>query len=55
MNHFNSTLDKGEFLKNVQNAREERAHEKKKEHSAVILQAHIRGWLNRRRYRQTIL
>ncbi|XP_018332140.1 ubiquitin-protein ligase E3B isoform X2 [Agrilus planipennis] len=46
---------KTSFLEQTKAAREERALEKKKEQSAVLLQAHIRGWLARIKFTNYIL
>ena len=46
---------KGSFLEQTKAAREERAQEKKKEWAASIIQAHIRGWLARKKFCRRIL
>lgn len=46
---------KGTFLEQTKAAREERALEKKRENAAIIIQAHIRGWLARCQFRYLIL
>jgi ubiquitin-protein ligase E3 B len=53
---FNKTEStKGSFLKQAKAAREERAHEKKREWAATFIQAHVRGWLARRKFSGRIL
>lgn len=53
---FNKTEStKGSFLEQTKAAREERAHEKKREWAATIIQAHVRGWLARRKFSGRIL
>ncbi|CAH0406320.1 unnamed protein product [Chilo suppressalis] len=53
---FSKTLtSKDSFLEQTKAAREERALEKKREQSAVKIQALIRGWLARRRFISRIL
>lgn len=46
---------KGSFLEQTKAAREERAQEKKREWAATIIQAHIRGWLARKKFSVCIL
>lgn len=43
------------FLDKTKAAREERALEKKKDTSVVIIQATIRGWLSRKKHERLIL
>ncbi|KAJ0180720.1 hypothetical protein K1T71_004124 [Dendrolimus kikuchii] len=50
-----SQTSKDTFLEQTKAAREERALEKKREHSAVQIQANVRGWLARRRFLKRIL
>lgn len=51
-----STLDKKEeFLHSIKVAREERAFEKRRENCATLIQAHVRGWLARVKFRKLIL
>lgn len=53
---FNKTeSSKCSFLEQTKAAREERAQEKKKESAAISIQAHVRGWLARRRFSKRIL
>jgi ubiquitin-protein ligase E3 B len=46
---------KGSFLQQKKAAREDRAHEKRREAAATLIQAHIRAWLARARFAQRIL
>jgi ubiquitin-protein ligase E3 B len=46
---------KGSFLEQTKAAREERAQEKKRERAATVIQAHIRGWLARKKFSLCIL
>ncbi|XP_011307352.1 ubiquitin-protein ligase E3B [Fopius arisanus] len=46
---------KGSFLQQTKAAREERAHEKRREAAVVTIQASIRGWLSRRKFANKIL
>ncbi|XP_063620540.1 ubiquitin-protein ligase E3B [Cydia splendana] len=50
-----SMTSKDTFLEQTKAAREERALEKKREQSAVKIQAYIRGWLARRKFLRMIL
>lgn len=50
-----SMTSKDTFLEQTKAAREERALEKKREQSAVKIQAYVRGWLARRRFLRMIL
>lgn len=50
-----SLTSKDTFLEQTKAAREERALEKKRELSAVKIQAIVRGWLARRRFIKLIL
>jgi ubiquitin-protein ligase E3 B len=53
---FNKTESaKGSFLEQTKAAREERAYEKKREWAATIIQAHIRGWLARKKFSRCIM
>lgn len=52
---YSALEKKQEFLDSVKVAREERAFEKRKENSAILLQARIRGWLARINYRKLVL
>ena len=45
---------RGAFLEAAREAREERAAERLKDEGAIIIQAHIRGWLCRRRNQNSI-
>lgn len=51
----NSQRSKDTFLEQTKAAREERALEKKREYSAIQIQANVRGWLARRRFLKRIL
>lgn len=46
---------KGSFLEQTKAAREERANEKKRENSLILLQAYVRGWYYRRKFTNQIL
>lgn len=46
---------KEEFLQNIKLAREERAFEKRRENCATLIQARVKGWLARIKYRTIIL
>lgn len=50
-----SLTSKDTFLEQTKAAREERALEKKREQSAIKIQAIIRGWLARQRFVKLIL
>ncbi|KAM0725175.1 Ubiquitin-protein ligase E3B [Formica fusca] len=50
-----SSSSKGSFLQQKKAAREDRAHEKRREAAATLIQAHIRGWLARVRFTKRIL
>lgn len=50
-----SDSSKDSFLEKAREAREERALEKKRENSAIVIQSRIRGWLARKNYSKTIL
>lgn len=53
---FNKTEDKkSSFLEQTKAAREERALEKRKEVAVTVIQANIKGWLARVRFRKIIL
>jgi ubiquitin-protein ligase E3 B len=53
---FNKTEStKGSFLEQTKAAREERAHEKRREWAATVMQAHVRGWLARNKFSGRIL
>ncbi|PSN54423.1 Ubiquitin-protein ligase E3B [Blattella germanica] len=51
----NSECTKGSFLEHTKAAREERAHEKKREWASTVIQAHVRGWLTRKKYCRRVL
>lgn len=46
---------KGTFLEQTKAAREERALEKRRDYAATIIQKHIRGWLARIKFTNSIL
>ncbi|EFN88458.1 Ubiquitin-protein ligase E3B [Harpegnathos saltator] len=46
---------KGSFLQQKKAAREDRAHEKRREAAATLIQAHVRTWLARVRFAKRIL
>lgn len=46
---------KGSFLEHTKAAREERANEKKKEQSIILLQAYVRGMYCRKKFTSEIL
>lgn len=46
---------KDSFLEQTKAAREERAHEKKRENAAICIQSRIRGYIARRKYQRRIL
>lgn len=46
---------KGSFLEQTKAAREERANEKKRENSLILLQAYVRGWYYRKKFTDQIL
>lgn len=48
-------MNKEQFLENLTKLREERALEKKKESSAVLIQALVRGFLSRRALEKSYL
>lgn len=50
-----SESQKDTFLEQTKAAREERAFEKRRDNAALYIQARIKGYLARRRYRNTIL
>lgn len=50
-----SLTSKDTFLEQTKAAREERALEKKREQSAVIIQAVVRGWLARQQFIKLIM
>ncbi|XP_022183812.2 ubiquitin-protein ligase E3B [Nilaparvata lugens] len=50
-----SSSRKGTFLEQTKAAREERAHEKRRDAAATLLQAHVRGWLGRIKFARRIL
>ncbi|KAK9513093.1 hypothetical protein O3M35_001362 [Rhynocoris fuscipes] len=52
---FKAESQKDAFLEHTKAAREERAHEKKRELAATKIQAIIKGWLQRLRYSRMIL
>lgn len=53
---FHKTEDsKGNFLQHTKAAREERAFEKRRESAAVLVQANIRGFLCRVKFRKIVL
>lgn len=53
---FHKTEDcKGNFLQHTKAAREERAFEKRRENAAIIIQAHIRGFLCRVKFTNVLL
>ena len=52
---YSALEKKQEFLQNIKIAREERAFEKRRENCAILIQARIRGWLGRIRFRRIIL
>lgn len=47
--------EKNSFLEQTKAAREERAQEKKRENAAIRIQAHIRGFIARRKYQKKIM
>lgn len=50
-----SELSKASFLDKTKAAREERAFGKKKDESVIVIQATIRGWLERKRFERYVL
>lgn len=50
-----SVATKDSFLEQTKAAREERANEKKREQSAVKIQAVARGWITRQKFYKRIL
>lgn len=46
---------KGSFLQQKKAAREDRAHEKRREAAATLIQAHVRAWLARVQFTKQIL
>ncbi|XP_011883546.1 PREDICTED: ubiquitin-protein ligase E3B-like [Vollenhovia emeryi] len=50
-----SSSSKGSFLQQKKAAREDRAHEKRREAAATLIQAHVRAWLARVRFTKRIL
>lgn len=50
-----SVTSKDTFLEQTKAAREERALEKKRDQSAIKVQALVRGWLARRKLLQRVL
>lgn len=50
-----SESQKNVFLDKTKAAREERAFEKKRDTSVIIIQARVRGWLSRKNYEQLVL
>ncbi|BFZ18278.1 hypothetical protein BsWGS_21317 [Bradybaena similaris] len=46
--------DKNKFLEQAKAAREERAQDRHREDAAILIQAYVRGFLSRRRFRKSI-
>ncbi|XP_075221172.1 ubiquitin-protein ligase E3B isoform X2 [Lycorma delicatula] len=52
---YQTESSKGTFLEQTKAAREERAFEKKKEAAVIKIQAHLRGWIARKKFCKLIL